>query len=121
MSIIIKPDVPESPKRKIDQKGFSLPEVLVSLCILLLLLQMVWQWGQLMICSETRVQQNQQAILVAKTVLAGLQPDLPNKWSYSVIQKPGFSLLEKSVTVTYGDQHWNFYYAGEQLELDDAE
>lgn len=119
MSIIIKPAVPDSPKRQSPNGGFTLPEVLVSLCILLLLLQMVWQWGQLIMHSEERVQQNQQAILLAKTVLAGIQPDLPEGWTFVIKEKQGAILQETDLDISYGKQHWQFYYAKGQLELAD--
>lgn len=119
MSIIIKPAVPDSPRQQFPNGGFTLPEVLVSLCILLLLLQMVWQWGQLAICSEERMQQNQQAILLAKTILAGLQPELPEGWSFAIKEKQGAILQETDLDVFYGTQHWQFYYAKGQLELAD--
>ncbi len=45
MSTTIRPGEAALPGKKQYEKGFTLPELLVSLCILMILLQGVWQWG----------------------------------------------------------------------------
>ena len=97
MCIIIRQGVPECPKRLYCKNGFTLPEVLVSLAICLLLLQSVWQWSLLAERSRQRAAQNEQAVFLAQSVLAE--------------QELGAKLTEKKVTVSYGAQVWQFYYA----------
>lgn len=69
------------PGKKQYEKGFTLPELLVSLCILMILLQGVWQWGVLFQRTTERIQQNQQAVLIAQCYFANFPLDLPAGWS----------------------------------------
>ena len=112
MCIIIRQDAPECPKRPYRKNGFTLPEVLVSLAICLLLLQSVWQWSLLAERSRQRAAQNEQAVFLAQSVLAEQVPQLPQGWQIDVAeQELGAKLTEKKVTVSYGAQVWQFYYA----------
>lgn len=112
MCITIRQGVPECQKRPYHKNGFTLPEILVSLAICLLLLQSVWQWSLLAERSRQRAEQNEQAIFLAQSVLAEKVPQLPQGWHIDVAeQEIGAKLTEKKVTVSHGKQVWQFYYA----------
>lgn len=112
MCITIRQGAPECPKKPYRKNGFTLPEVLVSLAICLLLLQSVWQWSLLAERSGQRTAQNEQAIFLAQSVLAEQVPQLPPGWHIDVAEQAiGPKLTEKQITVSYGEQVWHFYYA----------
>ena len=49
---------------------------------------------------------------MAQSVLAEQVPQLPQGWQIDVAeQELGAKLTEKKVTVSYGAQVWQFYYA----------
>ena len=105
-------------KKRQDRSGFTLPELLLSLCICILVLQIVWQWAVLQERAEERQQQNRQAVWLAQSAFANaLSGDIPSGWDVQVEQAPcGFLLQEKLVTVSFENQSWSFYYAGKGLE-----
>lgn len=117
MSTIIRRDAAVLlvvPRRKM---GFTLPELLVSLCILLLLMQGVWQWNMMLRQGVARVEQNQQAVYIAQCCLNNLQPDLSAGWSVTVEQEPVNDILQQTtVVVSYQSQQWPFCYVGKILE-----
>lgn len=103
------------PGKKQYEKGFTLPELLVSLCILMILLQGVWQWGVLFQRTTERIQQNQQAVLIAQCYFANFPLDLPAGWSVTVQrEETGTKLEQQFVVVSYQEQQWPFYYIGER-------
>lgn len=117
MSTIIRRDaavLPAVPRRK---AGFTLPELLVSLCILLLLMQGVWQWSMVLRQGVARVEQNQQAVYIAQCCLNNVQPDLSAGWSVTVEREPVNAILQQTtVIVSYQDQQWPFCYVGKVQE-----
>ncbi len=123
MCIITRPGERASQKRRSRHSGFTLPEVLVSLMICMLLMQAVGQWSVLTGNSNLRMQQNQQAVLLAQTVLAGSTPSVPDGWTIQVekqlineesnTEENTGSLWEWNITVNYEEQTWQFYYVGE--------
>lgn len=95
------------------KKGFTIPEVLVSLCILLLLLHSVWQWTVLTERTNQRIRQNQQVVRLAQETLAGSTAQLPAGWTVQREQERcGAVLTAQKITVCCGAQCWQFYYAG---------
>lgn len=114
MCIIIRRGEPVSQKHRRHNGGFTLPEVLVSLLISALLMQCVGQWSALTGQSFARIQQNQQAVLLAQTALLEWHGEIPEGWQVVVEKQPaGEFLEEKEITVTNENQTWQFYYAGE--------
>lgn len=119
MYITIRQEGQESQKRRRHKGGFTLPEVLVSLLICVFVLQGVGQWGVLTQQSRIRMQQNQQAVLLAQAVLAGNSAELPDGWEIVVKkQEIGDELIEQELTIIYGNQSWEkqtwqFYYVGQ--------
>lgn len=112
MSIITEQGARGSARER-HKRGFTIPEILVSLCILLLLLHSVWQWTVLTERTNQRIQQNQQAVLLAQEALAGGAAHLPAGWTVQQEQEDcGAVLAAQSITVCYGAQRWQFYYAG---------
>ena len=128
MCITIKPVVQEllqrrhnlqikiwSAMRMKDQKGFTLPEVLVSLCILLLLLSAVWQWGIVMQRSVDHMEENQCAVYLAQQIIAGITPQYPLDWAVKVDYDSGHVLCNGAIiTVVSPSRQWEFYYAGKE-------
>ena len=115
MSTTTRPDEAALPGKKQHEKGFTLPELLVSLCILMILLQGVWQWGLLFQRTNERIQQNQQAVLIAQCYFTNLPQELPAGWSVTVERKEKETKLEQQlVVVSYQEQQWPFYYIGER-------
>ncbi len=115
MSTTIRPGEAALPGKKQYEKGFTLPELLVSLCILMILLQGVWQWGVLFQRTTERIQQNQQAVLIAQCYFANFPLDLPAGWSVTVQrEETGTKLEQQFVVVSYQEQQWPFYYIGER-------
>lgn len=98
--------------RRQHKEGFTLPELLVSLLIGGWLLHVVGQWAVLSDQSEIRVKQNEQALLLAQTVLAGGTPNLADGWQIEVEKHPCEQLQEQEITVLYQNQNWSFYYVG---------
>lgn len=125
MCITIKPVAPELQQRQNnlqisiwkairiqDQKGFTLPEVLVSLCVLLLLLSAVWQWSIVMQRSVERMEENQYAVYLAQQTLAGIVPQYPPDWAIKVDYENKHMLCnDVIITVASPYRQWEFYYA----------
>ena len=113
MFIFISRAVPVSPKKLYRKDGFTIPEILVSLGITLLLLHSVWQWTILTERSNQRIQQNQQAVLLAQESFAGVHSELPEGWTVQISrEKDGAFFTVERITIGYDGQHWDFYYAG---------
>ena len=121
MCIIIKRDGHEFPlcrskeQTNIDRKqsGFTLPEMLVSLCILSFVMYGVWQWGTLLYRTSDTMAQNQQAVAIAQQIYAGLSPDCPVGWEIDAVSVRGQGqLYETTVQIRAGHRQWQFYYAG---------
>ena len=71
------------------QSGFTLPEMLVSLCILGFIMHGVWQ------------------------IYAGLSPICPEGWDIYVASIRDTGLLyETTVQIRANHRQWQFYYAG---------
>ena len=114
MCIIIRRGEHALQKRRRHEGGFTLPEVLASLAICMMLMQIAGQWSVLTGQSHVRIQQNQQAVLLAQTALAGAQGEIPEGWQVVVERRPmGEFLEEREITVKNENQIWQFYYAGE--------
>lgn len=112
MSIITERGAPGSASRRY-KSGFTIPEILVSLCILMLLLHSVWQWTVLTERTNQRIQQNQQAVWLAQEALAGSVVHQPTGWTVQLEQEDcGAVLTAQQITVCCGEQRWQFYYAG---------
>ena len=95
------------------QSGFTLPEMLVSLCILSFIMYGVWQWGTLLYRTSDTMVQNQQAVFIAQQIYAGLSPDCPAGWEIDVASVRGQGqLYETTVQIQAGHRQWQFYYAG---------
>ena len=114
MCIFIRQGVRALQKRQRNNSGFTLPEVLISLLLSVFIMHIICQWGVLTVKSQQRIEQNQQAVFLAQSVLAEIQPEIPDGWKISVIT----DLLEKElqeweITVQYENQEWQFYYVGE--------
>lgn len=117
MSIIIRRDAAALPAMARHNGGFTLPELLVSLCILLLLMQGVWQWNAVLRQGIARVEQNQQAVYLAQCCLNKIQPDLADGWSVAVEREPVNDILQQTtVIVSYQNQRWPFCYVGKLPE-----
>ncbi len=115
MFIIIKRGAAGLRERLQRSQGFTLPEVLVSLVILVMLLQSVWQWGLLVQRGQQRMTEDWQALTVAQTLLAGGSPDLPEGWTATKdCLAEGKTVAEQQISVTHGKAHWDFYYAVEK-------
>lgn len=136
MSIIIRRDDLVSPpyRNKLNynhgaadklkkQAGFTLPEVLVSLCIVLIMMHGVWQWGIVMQRTSETMAQNQQAVFLAQQVFSGIRPQCPDGWTIHVQSEPsGGILYETQVTIKVQRRQWQFYYAGlEEIVYADME
>ena len=95
------------------QSGFTLPEMLVSLCILSFVMYGVWQWGTLLYRTSDVMAQNQQAVSIAQQIYAGLSPDCPAGWEIEAVSVRGQGqLYETTVQIQAGHRQWQFYYAG---------
>ncbi len=115
MCIITIQGAAESVRSKMTDKqsGFTIPEVLVSLFILLMIMQLICQWGPLMLHTTDRINENDQAIYLAQQALAGLEPQCPDGWQITTEQTDRSALLHETVvTVSKGQHSWEFYYAG---------
>lgn len=113
MCITIRQAEQESQRRRRHEGGFTLPELLVSLVICVCLLQSVGQWSVVAKQSNIRMQQNQQAVLLAQEILAGQEIELQKGWDVTVKQQQiGEELIEWKMTITYETQKWEFYYVG---------
>ncbi len=114
MCMFIRPDAHVLQKRRQNNSGFTLPEVLLSLLLSMVLIQIICQWGVLAVKSQQRIEQNQEAVFLAQSVLLETQPEIPDGWTVFVEKAPfGRTLQEWEVTVQYENQEWQFYYAGE--------
>lgn len=112
----IQNEIQNKPERK--QGGFTLPEILVSLCILTILMQGVGQWGIVMQRTADTMAQNQQAVLLAQQIYAGLEPQCPQGWQVQVESSADIGLLyETEVMIMSEKRRWQFYYAGEEEVL----
>ena len=124
MSTFIRPGERASPERLRNRRnnrrnkgGFTLPEILISLLLCSLLMQSLAQWNSLSVQTHKRMNENQQALLIAQSVMAGSRVSLPDGWDVEIVKQPlGLSITEQELTVTYEDetstQCWSFYYAG---------
>ena len=96
------------------RSGFTLPEVVVSLCILMMVLQCAWQWNLLTQRTQIQQQENRFAIALAEAALSNVAVPIPVGWQVQVTTYNEASGLQgKEVTVNYGGHSWEFYYAGE--------
>lgn len=111
------------PGKSNTQAGFTLPEVLVSLCIVMLIMHGVWQWGIVMQRTSEAMAQNQQAVFLAQQVFSGIEPQCPDGWTMHVQSEPNGKLLyETKVTIQAQRRQWQFYYAGpEEIVYADME
>ncbi len=115
MCITIIQDAAESARSKMNdnQSGFTIPEVLVSLFILLMIVQLICQWGPLTSGTTSRINENDQAIYLAQQTFAGLEPQCSDGWQITTEQTNRSALLHETVvTVSKGQHSWEFYYAG---------
>lgn len=113
MFISIRRVVPALPKKLYHKEGFTIPEILVCLGITIILLHSIWQWTILTERSNQRIQQNQQAVLLAQESLAGVHSALPEGWTVQHSrEEKGALLTVERITVGYEGQYWSFYYAG---------
>ena len=95
------------------QSGFTLPEMLVSLCILGFIMHGVWQWGTVLYRTSDTMAQNQQAVYIAQQIYAGLSPICPEGWDIYVASIRDTGLLyETTVQIRANHRQWQFYYAG---------
>lgn len=116
MCIFIRLDAHASQKRRRNNSGFTLPEVMISLLLSVFLMQIICQWGILTIRSQERIEENQQAVFLAQAVLAKMDSELPEGWNVFVEEKPlGDVLQEREITIQHENQEWQFYYAGETI------
>lgn len=96
--------------KKRNQSGFTLPEVLVSLCIVGMLLQGVWQWGLVMQQTAKQMAENDLALYYAQAAFVGQMPQCPEDWYMAVESAPVGELLEAvTVTVHAPSRAWTFY------------
>ena len=95
------------------QAGFTLPEMLVSLCILGVIMHGVWQWGTVLYRTSDTMAQNQQAVYIAQQIYAGFSPDCPEGWDIRAesIRSEGL-LYETTVQIQANYRQWQFYYVG---------
>ena len=115
MCITIKQVAAESAQQKNErrQAGFTLVEVLVSLCVILMVMLLIYHWGPLMYATTNHINKNDQAIYLAQQALAGLEPQCLSGWQVSTVQTDRSALLQETiVTVRHGQHSWEFYYAG---------
>ena len=110
----IKPRPKGKPNVAIQsQAGFTLPEMLVSLCILGILLHGIWQWGTVLSRTSATTYQNQQAVYLAQQLYAGLSPSCPDGWEIGVSStSTGGLLYESIITIQNDHRRWQFYYVG---------
>jgi len=95
------------------QGGFTLVEVLVSLCILTLMMHGVLQWGTVMQRTSEAMVQNQQAVFLMQQVFSGIEPQCPEGWNVQIQSKPiDGTLYETQVMIQSQHRQWQFYYAG---------
>ena len=95
------------------QGGFTLPEMLVSLCILGIVMHSVGQWGTVLYRTSDTMAQNQQAIYMAQQLYAGLSPECPEGWDVSVTSIRSAGLLyETTIQIQTNHRLWQFYYVG---------
>ncbi len=100
-----------------DRGGFTLPEVLVSLVILMVVLQCAYQWNRLAERIQIQQQENRQAVTLAEGILAGADLSVPDGWeTHTEIWREGEFLQGTEVTVIRNGHQWKFYYAGEQTK-----
>lgn len=95
------------------QAGFTLPEMLVSLCILGVIMHGVWQWGTVLYRTSDTMAQNQQAVYIAQQIYTGFSPDCPEGWDIRAesIRSEGL-LYETTVQIQANYRQWQFYYVG---------
>lgn len=95
------------------QSGFTLPELLVSLCILGIVMHGVWQWGTVLYRTSDTMAQNRQAVYLAQQIYAGFSPDCPEGWEVTVASSKHKGMLyETTVQIRANQRQWQFYYAG---------
>lgn len=98
-------------KIKDTQAGFTLSEVLVSLCIVCFIMGALWQWGIVMQRTATVMAQNQQALLFADQAYADLAVQNQDGWQTEITSEPtGGLLYETMVTISTPNRKWEFYY-----------
>lgn len=98
-------------KIKDSQAGFTLSEVLVSLCIVCFIMGALWQWGIVMQRTATVMAQNQQALLFADQAYADLAVQNQDGWQTEITSEPtGGLLYETTVTISAPNRKWEFYY-----------
>ncbi len=116
MYISIGQGEPASQKRRRQNSGFTLPEVLVSLVICVMLMQTLGHWGVLTYRANQQMNENQQAVFLAQMALAGSEAHIPEGWevivNQTVIGNEKF-LRQWEITVRHENHQWQFYYAGE--------
>ena len=119
MCIIIKREDPGSHPYRAKhsilhrQDGFTLPEMLVSLCIMGIVMHGVWQWGTVLYRTSDTMAQNYQAVYLAQQIYAGLSPECPAEWNINVESVSNGGLLyETSIEVKHQQRRWHFYYVG---------
>jgi len=120
MSIIIRraeavclPADNKKRRKRNNQSGFTLPEVLVSLCIVWMLLQGICQWGAVMQGTLERMGENDKAVYLAQEVLYGRVPECPDSWQIRVEEQRRSELLEETIVTIQSERRtWQFYYAG---------
>lgn len=114
MFITIRQDVHVLQTRQRTRSGFTLPEVLVSLCILIMVLQCAWQWNLLTQRTQMQQQENRRAITLAEAALSNAEVSAPDGWQVCMtVKDEGNGLQDREVTVRYNDHSWKFYYTGE--------
>ncbi len=105
------------------QAGFTLPEMIVSLFIVLLIMHGVWQWGSVMYRTSEGMAQNRQAVVLAQQIFSGIHPQCPDDWEISVQSiHNGRMLYETQMTIKTKYRVWTFYYVGpEEVVYADVE
>lgn len=101
-------------EKKIEcQEGFTLPELLVSLCIVCFIMGAVWQWGTVMQRTSTAMAQNQEALWIADQIYAGFPVQCPENWGVEAQSVfTGGALYETTVHISAPNRSWEFFYIG---------
>ncbi len=109
------PPKPSAGSKRRKEDGFTLPELLVSLCICVLVLQSVYQWSLVAEKSQAGGWQARQALSLGQSALNGADCAVPPGWTVRTEKRPcGEDLTETEVTVECGGRIWHFYYVGEK-------
>lgn len=100
-----------------NQLGFTLPELLVSLAILLLSMQVLVNLSLLIQGSHGYLAENRQALLLAEEIHGGLVADGDANWIVEEEKIPmGKGLQEHRVRVHKGTRSWSYYYVEKAIE-----